>query len=1030
MQDITSEIEPRLRRLERQAERTHQHEELSTHVERLLRTWYGFQWNEVAVAADEAQRIARERSEQHEKRLGAFQSLTEKIDRIRKMQSSLRNQLADWHGQRATHHAQGEERRRELAVLSERDRQHATRQKEHSVEVVTLNGRLSGINARITQTRIALAAAGQELTERELATQEAQLALNERLREREELMNTRNTAFERLTALSAEMAQRQSRWDTFAERIGMLEAQIQANHDDLIRLGRELDARSSDIARVDAQADRLEVEQQTAEKAHQDTTRKHHSLTDQLAREQTGLGELREIEAKTTARFELLGQLRHDFAIYDQAVRVLFSGENPANALPIETDTDAKITAMRPGILGVLAQMIQVSPDHSTELSVAIEAALGAYASAIVVKDWRAAEKALTYLRSTDTTGRVILLAAESPLHDSASHRSARIAGVGESLAAQVDCSDELQPLVDRLLGHAFLVSDLDAARAAMHRLPKGSLCVTPEGDVLRSNSAIEGGRPAEQTSPMAQEQEWVELNTRLAELGSRREAWEENVAQASSAVETVQKRLAAINSSLDERRARIAVARSVRDKLSNQADRIRQEIKWRQSQISSAEEDLGRLQRQQEELLTEIAKLKAAHSSTDGTIREITSGLESLTTKALSEKLASSQMALATARQMKQGQHGILRELENSICSLEQDRDVHIRRIAELEDEQRSIAEHTAQLGQAQTDVKVLLDALSANIEPAEVRLAALDEEQRQLETTERVERARLREFENHLAAARLEAQRGEDKLKQLRRSIEDDLGLVELEASTDVFGQTPLPLDPLVSKLPFVQQLPEGVEDEISRLRVQLRRLGAINPNAPEEYVETLQRFEFLEEQSFDLVEASDSLRQVIAEMDGLIQHAFRQTFDAVAIEFSETFTTLFGGGNARLELSDPDNLAHTGVEIVAQPPGKRPQSLASLSGGERALTAVSLIFSILKISPPPFCILDEVDAMLDEANVTRFRSLLESLTEHTQVVIISHNRGTIGAAATVYGVSMGADSVSQVFSLQMEGETLENA
>jgi len=160
----------------------------------------------------------------------------------------------------------------------------------------------------------------------------------------------------------------------------------------------------------------------------------------------------------------------------------------------------------------------------------------------------------------------------------------------------------------------------------------------------------------------------------------------------------------------------------------------------------------------------------------------------------------------------------------------------------------------------------------------------------------------------------------------------------------------------------------------------------------------------------------------------MDGLIEHAFRQTFKAVAAEVEGAFTDLFGGGKAHLELTVPDDLTQTGVEIVAQPPGKRQQALASLSGGERSLTAVALIFSILKVSPTPFCILDEVDAMLDEANVGRFREMLKSLTDHTQIVIITHNRGTVSAADTIYGVSMGADSVSQTYSLRLEGDELK--
>jgi chromosome segregation protein len=163
------------------------------------------------------------------------------------------------------------------------------------------------------------------------------------------------------------------------------------------------------------------------------------------------------------------------------------------------------------------------------------------------------------------------------------------------------------------------------------------------------------------------------------------------------------------------------------------------------------------------------------------------------------------------------------------------------------------------------------------------------------------------------------------------------------------------------------------------------------------------------------------------VIAELDEVMRREFHATFKEVSARFKENFSRLFGGGSARLTLTDPDDIGSTGIEISAQPPGKRPQTLALLSGGERALTAVSLIFSILEVNPPPFCILDEVDAMLDEANVGRFRQALEALNRHTQFIVITHNRGTIQAANTIYGVSMGDDSVSQVVSLRLEGERI---
>jgi chromosome segregation protein len=510
--------------------------------------------------------------------------------------------------------------------------------------------------------------------------------------------------------------------------------------------------------------------------------------------------------------------------------------------------------------------------------------------------------------------------------------------------------------------------------------------------------------------------------------LGAQRETSEGTVSQTNTALEQVRQQLEKNNAILEDLGARQTAASALRHQITRQADRLRHEIDWRNSQIAMSEEDLKALRRRQDELTREIDERAQAQAQATARIQETDARLEGLPIEMLSDDLAAAQMVVATAKQTQQGQQSILLELTNSLNRLRQDRDTRLRRVAKLEQEEKSVTERVSQLNQCQADVTANLEALLARIEPTETRLIALEEEQTQLEAQERLERVRLREFEGHLTNARIAAQRREDELNQLRGRIEEDLGLVELELGPSVPGQTPLPLHPLVSKLPVVQQLPEGVQDEIKRLRLQLRRLGAINPNAPQDYKETRERYSFLQEQSVDLTEASESLRKVITEMDGLIEHAFRQTFEAVASRFSTNFTSLFDGGKAQLELTVPDDPTQTGVEIVAQPPGKRLQALASLSGGERALTAVALIFAILQVSPPPFCFLDEVDAMLDEANIGRFRTMLESLTDHTQIVIITHNRGTITAADTVYGVSMGADSASQVYSIRMDGDRIK--
>jgi len=211
--------------------------------------------------------------------------------------------------------------------------------------------------------------------------------------------------------------------------------------------------------------------------------------------------------------------------------------------------------------------------------------------------------------------------------------------------------------------------------------------------------------------------------------------------------------------------------------------------------------------------------------------------------------------------------------------------------------------------------------------------------------------------------------------------------------------------------------------VEEDVLRLKVQLRRLGNINPDAPREYAELQQRYNFLTGQMADLESAAADLKEIILKLDQTMQETFTATFKQVAKEFQRYFKALFGGGEAQLLLTEPDNLIDTGVDIAARPPGKRLQSLALLSGGERSLTAQALIFALLKISPTPFVIFDEVDAMLDEANVSRFRDALAALANDIQFIIITHNRKTIEAAKTLYGISMGDDSASQVYSLKVE-------
>jgi chromosome segregation protein len=247
---------------------------------------------------------------------------------------------------------------------------------------------------------------------------------------------------------------------------------------------------------------------------------------------------------------------------------------------------------------------------------------------------------------------------------------------------------------------------------------------------------------------------------------------------------------------------------------------------------------------------------------------------------------------------------------------------------------------------------------------------------------------------------------------------SLDDDAGqsdeVAALEAALDAIA-------PAWADRPPTESPPSAIR--LGQLRRRFHELGAVNPYAVDEYAALRTRLESLEGQATDLQRAIARTRDLIGELDALIADRFQTTFRALETAFARRFEQLFGGGFARLSLTDPSDIGASGIEIVARPPGKKTQALAMLSGGERALTAVALLFAMLEIRPVPFCVLDEVDAALDEANIGRFADALRGLAHKTQFIVITHNRGTIEAADALYGVTSGDDSVSRVISLRLD-------
>jgi chromosome segregation protein len=300
------------------------------------------------------------------------------------------------------------------------------------------------------------------------------------------------------------------------------------------------------------------------------------------------------------------------------------------------------------------------------------------------------------------------------------------------------------------------------------------------------------------------------------------------------------------------------------------------------------------------------------------------------------------------------------------------------------------------------------------------------------------------LTELEGVYRRCLLESQKAQDAVDIILEQLREEMGVTDPKELNGYANSADAADGELV--LRNTQSIPTepGVlseEDEaqlrklrrrVDSLRGRLKVLGGCDPDAPQQYEETRTRFEFLSSQIVDMDQAALHLRSIIGQLDVTMARQFEATFQSVNARFREHFITLFNGGNARLELTvtntnEEESVAPssmpTGVEVIVQPPGKKVQDLSLLSGGERALVSAALLFALLEITPPPFCLLDEVDAALDESNVVRFCDILNRLAQRTQFIIITHNRVTMTAAQVIYGVSMGGDSISRLLSMKLE-------
>jgi chromosome segregation protein len=606
-----------------------------------------------------------------------------------------------------------------------------------------------------------------------------------------------------------------------------------------------------------------------------------------------------------------------------------------------------------------------------------------------------------------------------------------------------------------RLLGRAAWLPDLAGCLAIQPMLPPGWVAVPRDGGAIVTDLSVTLGAAE---SVLERRAEVIRLESAAsaaqAEVTRLRSVAEQAAGEATAAAaeveaaRTEESRAAAATRAADEAE-RLA---------SRQHETTAREAAWHAAQVERLGSDVGRARAG----LVALAPAADGASAAGPDVREDRAmvapdgaGLAAWETRATELRGRRDRLTADLAER-----DATRRDAEHRRARAEAAQALATERLGHAERELTALVERERRLAEERDAIREELAAATARDAAARQALAevrATDAADRErldaAERTATAERERLRATDERLRSAdhaELEARLGLDGLREgvvVELAGLGELALAHLAAAAGHDpGTPPRPdaeatdgADPAVSDdvaaleaavtevaAVWASKPPSGPAPgpaRLGQLRRRFHELGAVNPYAVDEYAGLKARLETLETQASDLATAIERTRDLIAELDTMIGDRFQSTFRALETAFATRFEQLFGGGFARLSLTDPSDVGSSGIEIVARPPGKKPQALAMLSGGERALTAVALLFAMLEVRPVPFCVLDEVDAALDEANIGRFADALRSLADRTQFIVITHNRGTIEAADALYGVTSGDDSVSRVISLKLD-------
>ena len=664
-----------------------------------------------------------------------------------------------------------------------------------------------------------------------------------------------------------------------------------------------------------------------------------------------------------------------------------------------------KNAGLKKGVHGVLANLISVKEEYST----AIEMTLGSSIQNIVTDTEETAKKLVNFLRE-NKLGRASFL----PITSMKGQKLAKVNTKGLDgfigIAADLISFDkQYEQIIFNLLGRTVIVDNMDTAIAISKLNSYSFKVVTLEGDVINPSGSITGGSVAKKTVNLlgrgneikALEKELKELDKKIQKLISDKESFESSIADSLKQYEESQK-------DLQEFEITYATEKQVMDNIDLEILKLEAKLaKLREDDLGEIKKDKENSDNNKKDLEEKVRKIDEENEELGKIIKEFSEANKDTQRYIddLKEDITNLKVSVSSFDESEMSLDEMLERIKN-------EKDSNLNSIKSKQDLKEKIITDNKDLEQK-------IEKVNQDIKDLEDRVLHSDEKVEELKKDREVKKDKMAKYEDDIV--NMQAILDDVKSQISKQDVKKSKYELELEQVINKMWEDYELTPNNVTEYEKTDN-PSTVQKQVNSLRTEIKELGNINIDSIEEYKELKGRYDFYSEQRLDLENASNKLKKVIQDMTETMKTQFEKQFKIINKNFSETFTELFGGGKAELVLEDKDNILECGIDIQVQPPGKKLQNMLLLSGGERAFTAIALLFAILKINPSPFCVLDEIEAALDDVNVFRFAEYLKKFSKEVQFLVITHRKGTMEVADTVYGITMEEKGISKLLSMKM--------